>query len=129
MGPLPDLNAINRRLYKFFLDHDVLLRPLGNVIYVLPPYSIIREELDYVYEVIEEAQEATALQIGRVKNPQAFRRSARRRVDHRQGPLVRQQTGHLKPICKDHPHLRSKESTSVVALLLGWGNEVLVGLT
>jgi adenosylmethionine-8-amino-7-oxononanoate aminotransferase len=60
MGPLPDLNAINRRLYKFFLDHDVLLRPLGNVIYVLPPYSIIREELDYVYEVIEEALEATA---------------------------------------------------------------------
>ena len=48
------------RLYKFFLDHDVLLRPLGNVIYVLPPYSIIREELDYVYEVIEEALEATA---------------------------------------------------------------------
>lgn len=48
------------RLYKFFLDHDVLLRSLGNVIYVLPPYSIIREELDYVYEVIEEALEATA---------------------------------------------------------------------
>jgi len=34
--------------------------PLGNVIYLLPPYSITREELDYVYEVIEDALEATA---------------------------------------------------------------------
>jgi adenosylmethionine-8-amino-7-oxononanoate aminotransferase len=53
-------SSLKPRLYKFFLDHDVLLRPLGNVIYVLPPYSITREELDYVYEVIEEALEATA---------------------------------------------------------------------
>jgi adenosylmethionine-8-amino-7-oxononanoate aminotransferase len=48
-------SSFKPRLYRFFLDHDVLLRPLGNVIYVLPPYSITREELDYVYEVIEEA--------------------------------------------------------------------------
>jgi adenosylmethionine-8-amino-7-oxononanoate aminotransferase len=53
-------SSLKPRLYKFFLDHDVLLRPLGNVIYLLPPYSITREELDYVYEVIEEALEATA---------------------------------------------------------------------
>ncbi len=52
-------SSLKPRLYKFFLDHDVLLRPLGNVIYVLPPYSITHEELDYVYEVIEEALEAT----------------------------------------------------------------------
>lgn len=51
-------SSLKPRLYKFFLDHDVLLRPLGNVIYVLPPYSITREELDYVYEVIEKALEA-----------------------------------------------------------------------
>ena len=42
-------------LYKFFLDHGVLLRPLGNVIYVMPPYVITAEELDRVYDVIEEA--------------------------------------------------------------------------
>jgi adenosylmethionine-8-amino-7-oxononanoate aminotransferase len=38
----------------------LLLRPLFDVIYLLPPYSITREELNYVYEVIEEALEATA---------------------------------------------------------------------
>jgi adenosylmethionine-8-amino-7-oxononanoate aminotransferase len=42
-------------LYKFFLDHGVLLRPLGNVIYILPPYVITGKELDYVYDMIEEA--------------------------------------------------------------------------
>jgi adenosylmethionine---8-amino-7-oxononanoate aminotransferase len=41
-------------LYRFFLDHGVLLRPLGNVIYVLPPYVISAEDLERVYDVIEE---------------------------------------------------------------------------
>ena len=48
-------SELKPRLYKFFLDQGVLLRPLGNVIYVLPPYVITTQELDYVYDVIEEA--------------------------------------------------------------------------
>jgi adenosylmethionine-8-amino-7-oxononanoate aminotransferase len=32
-----------------------LLRPLGNVVYILPPYVISPEELHRVYDVIEEA--------------------------------------------------------------------------
>jgi adenosylmethionine-8-amino-7-oxononanoate aminotransferase len=43
------------RLYKFFLEQGVLLRPLGNVIYILPPYVITHKELDYVYDVVEVA--------------------------------------------------------------------------
>ena len=50
-------SSLKPRLYKFFLERNVLLRPLGNVIYVLPPYSITGEELAYVYEVIEKALE------------------------------------------------------------------------
>jgi adenosylmethionine-8-amino-7-oxononanoate aminotransferase len=50
-------SSLKPRLYRFFLERDVLLRPLGNVIYVLPPYSIAREDLDYVYEVIDQALE------------------------------------------------------------------------
>ena len=50
-------STLKSRLYKFFLERGVLLRPLGHVVYVLPPYSVSREELDYVYEVIEEALE------------------------------------------------------------------------
>ena len=51
------LSALKPRLYRFLLERDVLLRPLGNVIYVLPPYCIGREDLDYVYDVIQEALE------------------------------------------------------------------------
>jgi adenosylmethionine-8-amino-7-oxononanoate aminotransferase len=53
-------SSLKPRLYKFFLERNVLLRPLGNVIYLLPPYCIAREEMDYVYEVIEEALEKIA---------------------------------------------------------------------
>jgi adenosylmethionine-8-amino-7-oxononanoate aminotransferase len=51
------LSAMRPKLYRFFLDRGVLLRPLGNVIYVLPPYVISPEELHCVYDAIEEAVE------------------------------------------------------------------------
>ena len=40
--------------YRFFLSKGLMMRPLGNVIFINPPYSITTEELEYVYEVIEE---------------------------------------------------------------------------
>ena len=39
-------------LYNHFISDGVLLRPLGNVIYVLPPYCITDEELEKVYKSI-----------------------------------------------------------------------------
>ena len=51
------LSALRPKLYGFFLDHGVLLRPLGNVVYVLPPYVIEPDELHRVYDVIVEAIE------------------------------------------------------------------------
>jgi adenosylmethionine---8-amino-7-oxononanoate aminotransferase len=51
------LSAMRPKLYGFFLEHGVLLRPLGNVVYVLPPYVIEPEELHRVYDVIGEAIE------------------------------------------------------------------------
>ena len=41
------------RLYHFFLDRGILLRPLGNVLYLLPPYCIEEEELKTIYDQIE----------------------------------------------------------------------------
>ncbi|MCG8388573.1 MAG: adenosylmethionine--8-amino-7-oxononanoate transaminase [Cytophagales bacterium] len=41
-------------LYPFFLQRNVLLRPLGNLIYVLPPYVIDPQQLGHVHAVIEE---------------------------------------------------------------------------
>jgi adenosylmethionine---8-amino-7-oxononanoate aminotransferase len=51
------LSALRPKLYGFFLERGVLLRPLGNVVYVLPPYVIAPEQLHRVYDVIVEAIE------------------------------------------------------------------------
>lgn len=51
------LSAMRPKLYGFFLERGVLLRPLGNVVYVLPPYVISPEELHRVWDVIVEAVE------------------------------------------------------------------------
>jgi adenosylmethionine-8-amino-7-oxononanoate aminotransferase len=51
------LSSLRPKLYNFFLERDVLLRPLGNVVYVLPPYVISAAELCRVYDVIEEGIE------------------------------------------------------------------------
>ena len=51
------LSAMRPKLYQFFLERGVLLRPLGNVVYVMPPYVISADELHRVYDVITEAVE------------------------------------------------------------------------
>jgi adenosylmethionine-8-amino-7-oxononanoate aminotransferase len=48
------LDPIGRELSAFALDAGVLLRPLGNVVYALPPYDITDEQLGRVYDVITE---------------------------------------------------------------------------
>ncbi|MCX2483414.1 adenosylmethionine--8-amino-7-oxononanoate transaminase [Pedobacter sp. MR2016-24] len=42
-------------LYSYFLERQILLRPLGNIIYILPPYCIDNQQLQYVYDAIESA--------------------------------------------------------------------------
>jgi len=44
-------------LNQYFLDAGIILRPLGNTIYILPPYCITDAELGYVYSKIEQALE------------------------------------------------------------------------
>jgi adenosylmethionine-8-amino-7-oxononanoate aminotransferase len=51
-GYLSDLRPF---LYDFFLQKGVLLRPLGNIVYILPPYVITPSELHFVYDIIAEA--------------------------------------------------------------------------
>ncbi|CAA9305500.1 MAG: Adenosylmethionine-8-amino-7-oxononanoate aminotransferase [uncultured Cytophagales bacterium] len=46
-------NEVRNSLYDYFLGRDLLIRPLGNVIYLLPPYVITDAELDRVYAEIE----------------------------------------------------------------------------
>lgn len=47
-------NPIRNQAYQYFMEKGVLLRPLGNVIYIMPPYCITKDELTKVYEVISE---------------------------------------------------------------------------
>lgn len=46
------LSTIRNELYSFFLDQDVLLRPLGNIVYILPPYCIEIKDLERIHELI-----------------------------------------------------------------------------
>jgi adenosylmethionine-8-amino-7-oxononanoate aminotransferase len=48
-------NDLRDQLYRFFLSKGVLLRPLGNVIYILPPYCITDAQLETAYAAIEAA--------------------------------------------------------------------------
>lgn len=43
---------VRDRLYNYFLDKGILLRPLGNTLYILPPYCIQIDELQYIYDQI-----------------------------------------------------------------------------
>lgn len=42
------------KLYKYFLDNKVLLRPLGNTVYVMPPYCIKEESLDKIFGLLTQ---------------------------------------------------------------------------
>lgn len=49
------LSALAPRLLARFRDADLLLRPLGNTVYVMPPYCIDDKDLDRIYTAIGEA--------------------------------------------------------------------------
>ena len=42
-------------ILQFFMDRGVYLRPLGNTIYIVPPFVTQQEELQKIYEVLREA--------------------------------------------------------------------------
>lgn len=45
------------KLFLFFMKNGVFLRPLGNTIYILAPYTISKEQLEKIYTVIEDCLE------------------------------------------------------------------------
>jgi adenosylmethionine-8-amino-7-oxononanoate aminotransferase len=49
------LSSLRPRLYQYYLNRGVLLRPLGNVVYILPPYVITADQLNFVYDVIYDS--------------------------------------------------------------------------
>jgi adenosylmethionine-8-amino-7-oxononanoate aminotransferase len=51
------LHSLRDFLYREFLERGVLLRPLGNVVYILPPYCVTDTELAQVFDSIRETLE------------------------------------------------------------------------
>ncbi|MGV1011091.1 MAG: adenosylmethionine--8-amino-7-oxononanoate transaminase [Flavobacterium sp.] len=49
--------TLRNKLYNFFIENGVILRPVGNIVYVLPPYIITNSQLQKVYQTIENALE------------------------------------------------------------------------
>ncbi len=47
-------NTKGKDAYKWFLDKGIILRPLGNVLVIVPPYCISQEDLKYIYDSIRE---------------------------------------------------------------------------
>jgi len=48
---------LRNKLFKHFMDNGIFLRPLGNTIYILAPFTISQAELNKIYESIELALE------------------------------------------------------------------------
>lgn len=47
-------NSLRDRMYAFFLERGQLLRPFGNVLYIVPPYSAAVQDLEQTYSTILE---------------------------------------------------------------------------
>jgi adenosylmethionine-8-amino-7-oxononanoate aminotransferase len=49
--------TMRNKLYAFFIENGIIMRPIGNIIYILPPYIITDPQLQKIYQVVEEALE------------------------------------------------------------------------
>ncbi len=58
------LSVAGPALRRFFRAKDLLIRPLGNVIYLMPPYCVTSDELNGAYDAIDEA--ATLMSAGKL---------------------------------------------------------------
>jgi adenosylmethionine-8-amino-7-oxononanoate aminotransferase len=58
------LSNVGPQLRTFFRHRDLLIRPLGNVIYLMTPYCVTPDDLDRAYAAIDEAAD-TITRIGK----------------------------------------------------------------
>lgn len=48
-------NNIQSTAYQYYLSRGVFLRPLGNIVYIMPPYCITQSELQTVYSCVSDS--------------------------------------------------------------------------
>lgn len=47
-------STLRDKMYSFFIKKGLLMRPLGNVSYIIPPYCIMEDELKFIYQCMIE---------------------------------------------------------------------------
>jgi adenosylmethionine---8-amino-7-oxononanoate aminotransferase len=55
--PYPWTERRGQRLYRHALQRGVLLRPIGNVVYFMPPYIVDEAEMDLMVQVAAQGIE------------------------------------------------------------------------
>ncbi|WP_286229616.1 adenosylmethionine--8-amino-7-oxononanoate transaminase [Neobacillus mesonae] len=53
--PFPSAERVGYKIYQIALEKGLLLRPLGNILYFMPPYVITKEEIKTMIELTNEA--------------------------------------------------------------------------
>jgi adenosylmethionine-8-amino-7-oxononanoate aminotransferase len=48
---------LRNKLYGFFIKNGIILRPIGGIVYILPPYIITDVQLQKVYAIVEKSLE------------------------------------------------------------------------
>lgn len=48
------LNQVSEKIADYFLKRDILIRPLGNVMYVVPPTCIQQNEMKKIYDTMKD---------------------------------------------------------------------------
>jgi adenosylmethionine-8-amino-7-oxononanoate aminotransferase len=56
-GEASYLNPVGKQIQRQCLQQGVYLRPLGNVVYLLPPLGISEDQLDRCYAVVKQAMD------------------------------------------------------------------------
>jgi len=56
-NPSTYFSSFKHKLKRYFLDRNIYIRPLGNILYLLPPYCISIADLQEIYACIETSLE------------------------------------------------------------------------
>jgi adenosylmethionine-8-amino-7-oxononanoate aminotransferase len=48
------MSSIRDKIWDYFISQGIILRPLGNVLYIMPPYCTKSEDLQGVYRTVEK---------------------------------------------------------------------------
>lgn len=48
------LNRLSEKIEQYFIERNILLRPLGNILYIVPPVCITKKEMLLIYSEIQK---------------------------------------------------------------------------